>query len=238
MTEEQITLPAGMEKEELIVLRDAQFNTAIKTLLYYQHKIEDVANVATRFITEARGKYNYFHQQYIAFLREYAKEHLKRNKDGEIKGKSYKSIAAGGGVFFRAKPEKITFDPTKLAALQNFLAIHSPEKADLITAKFVYEIIDKEQLLMTLQEIADTRAKKILDNPEEIKVGQVAGMQEILDEFNIQVEEADPFYYCYIGSNKGWTGRDLQSNLSQAISGTLKFDQEQEIDLLLEDLSG
>lgn len=229
--------PGETLKELANIDKNAQFDMNIKTLLYYQNRVNNIADVATRFLSEARNKYNFWFDQHRAFLREYAIDHLKRGADGEIKGKSYKSISAGGGVFFRAKPEKITFDPDRLPALFAFLQEHFPINTNPVVIKTVYEITDKEALINLLQEIAEKRAKEILDNPEEFTVGAVQGLGEIYNEFGIEVEEADPFYHCYVGSTKGWTGRDLQSNLSQAVAGSLKYDQDEEIEILIEDLS-
>lgn len=230
---EQLTKP----KDEIQTVNpDNVFDMQIKTLLYYQNRVENIANVATRFLAEARNKYNHFLQLYKPALEAYAKDHLKRGADGEIKGKSYKSISAGGGVFFRAKSAKITLTESKLNDLREFILGQNPEATDLINMKISWEVPDKQALVDILQEIAEKRAKEILANPEEITVGQVAGLQEIFNEFGIEIEEEDPFYYLRVGTTKGWTGNNLKANLSQAIEGSFKLEQEDEIDLLLEDL--
>lgn len=230
---EQLTKP----KDEIQTVNpDNVFDMQIKTLLYYQNRVENIADVATRFLTEARNKYNHFLHLYKPTLESYAKDHLKRGADGEIKGSSYKSISAGGGVFFRAKPKKVTFNTNKLAEIKDFIERYLPDKTEVITEKIVYEVPDEDALVETLQQIADIKAKEIFTNPEEITVGTVKALDEVYTEFGIDVEEEDPFYYMRVGTIKGWTGNNLKANLRQAIEGSFKLEQEEEIDLLLEDL--
>jgi hypothetical protein len=230
------------EQDEVQVIdKDAEFDKAIKLLLHYQHKISDIAAVATRFIAEARNSYNFHLEQNKYFLREYAMEHLKRDKDGEIKGKSYKSIAAGGGVFFRQKAEKITLNLDKLPLIKDFIESYLPDKTEVIAEKITFEC-DSKELIDVLKQIADVKAQELFAGSEEgsvtsqIEAATEQGLQEIFNEFGIEVEEADPFYDLRIGSNKAFTTASIKSNLTQAIEGTFRANEEEEVDLLIEEL--
>src|ERR1700752_4004631 len=117
------------------------FDKLIKYLNYLAHEIEDIGSVAARLITERRNKYNFFFEQNKQFLKDYALEHMKRNAEGEIKGKNYKSLTAGGGVFFRAKPEHIHIETDKLGALKEFIEKYLPDK-EVIIEKTQYAIAD------------------------------------------------------------------------------------------------
>jgi hypothetical protein len=222
--------PAQDEVQEID--KAAEFNSAIKVLLYYQHKIEDISKVATRFIAEARRHYNHAWEMHKYFLKEYAKEHLKRNKDGEIKGKSYKTIEAGGGVFFRQRPAKITLNEQKLEDLKEFIERYLPDKSEVIKEKVVYEY-EPDEIIDVLKQIAEVKAHQLYGGAQEAKE---QGMKEICDEFGIEIEEPDPFYYMHVGTTKAFSTAALKANLGQAIDGTTRFDEEEEINLLLEEL--
>lgn len=234
--QEEAKLVAKNKEQVPAMATDQEFDSAIKTLLYYQHRIDDIASVATRFIADARNKYNYFLQQCEPFLRHYAIAHLKRDKDGNVKSKNYKSLAAGGGVFFRQKAQKITFNNEQLPKIKEFIERYLPDKAEVITEKTVYEVTNKQELVDVLQQIADAKARELFANPEEITVGTVKAIDEIYSEMDIQIEEADPYYYMHIGTNKANTFRHLKANLTQAIDGSFRADQEEDIDVLIEDL--
>jgi hypothetical protein len=240
------------ENEIVPVDKDQLFNSTIKLLLYYQHKIEDITAVASRFIVEARRKYNFHFEQNKHFLREYTIEHLKRDKDGQIKGKSYKTLEAGGGIFFRQKPKKITIDERHLPILKKMLINYFPDDIvnELITEKIAYEVSDKDALLSRLKLLVHFRAQDKLDelkdaNPElseeQKKFAREElielGMKEMFDESIIQIDEADPFYHMCPGVTKANTFRRLKDNVLQAIDGSIPYTEEEEVDLLIEDLS-
>jgi len=249
---ENLELAEKPAQDELQVIdKEAEFNSAIKVLLYYQHKIEDIASVATRFIAEARNKYNHAWEQNKYFLREYAIENLKRNKDGEITGKSYKTLAAGGGIFFRQKPRVIKIDEDYLPVLKKILIDHFPDNIvnGLITEKLVYEVPDEDELVDYLEQVIQIRAEEKLielrdanenlteeEAKEALKELVEQGRKEMFDGEVMEVTEADPFHYMYSGSTKAFTGTALKANLTQAVTGAFRHDEEEEVDLLIESL--
>lgn len=235
-TKETSTAVAEIKTEVFSIHGPARFDSLIKLLLHYQHKIEDIANVATRFIGEARNSYNFHLEANKSFLKEYAIENLKRDKDGQIKGKSYKTVTAGGGVFFRAKPERITFNKNRLGDIKAFIERYLPDKTEVILEKTIYEVPDKQALMDVLENISHAKAAELLANPAEISVGTVKGLEEIYNEMDITIEPMDPFYHFHIGSNKAFTGGEIKANLTQAIDGGFRYDQEEELDYLIEEL--
>lgn len=251
MHENLEVVEAPPQDELQVIDKEAEFNSAIKVLLYYQHKIEDIGSVATRFIAEARNHYNRAWEQNKYALREYAIENLKRGKDGEIKGKSFKTLAAGGGVFFRQKPRVIKIDESYLPTLKKILTDHFPDDVanSLITERLIREVPDKEELVEHLERVVQIRAEEKLtevrDANEELTEEQAQealeelieqGRKEMFDGDVIQVEDADPFHYMYIGVAKANTMRHVKDNILQAIDGSFKHTEEEEVDLLIEEL--
>lgn len=249
---ENLELAEKPAQDELQVIdKEAEFNSAIKVLLYYQHKIEDIASVATRFIAEARRHYNNAWEQNKYFLREYAIENLKRNKDGEITGKNYKTLAAGGGIFFRQKPRQIKIDSDYLPTIKKILTDHFSDDIvnGLITEKLVYKVSDENELVDYLEQVIQIRAEEKLieivaanegmtDNrrKEALKELIEQGRKEMFDGEVMEVTQSDPFYYMYVGVTKANTLTHVKANLVQAIDGSFKHSEEEEVDLLIESL--
>lgn len=227
---------------------DKQFDSVVSYLNYLSHQITDIGAVAARLISERKAKYTFHLKQNEAFLREYALAHMKRDANGEIKGRNYRSLTAGGGVFFRAKPEKITIDQEHLKTLKAILAPYLGD-TDLIREKTVYEVPNEQGLIKEVRIMIKARAedavhelKKTVEMTEEqskealedfIKQGEneIFGMGGI-----IEIDEADAFAHMAIGSTKGWNGKDTKALLTKAIDGKLVENDDDEIEMLLEKL--
>ena len=251
--EDDMAKPLEDAPQEVAPVDPAQaFDEVIKKLLYYEHRIEDITRVATRFIADARARYNHTFEANKPFLREHAIEHLKRGKDGEIKGKSYKTISSGGGVFFRAKPEKITINYDNLHAVKKLLLgyLDDAQVNALIPEKITYEVPEKDTLVEALcglvQQTAKDKLQEFVDangefasneeREEQFIILIKQGEDEIFNEDIITVEQADPFHYCFVGSSKGFTGGSIKQEIIRAVDGKQAYDAEEEVDILLEDL--
>lgn len=215
---------------------DPEFDRVVKYLNWLAHEINDIGAVAANLIAERRRKYNFIFEQNKLFLKDYALDHLKRDKDGQIKGKSYKRVTAGGGVFFRAKPQRIIMDDELLPKLRSFVAQYAPDMINLIEEKTVLSVADPETLLDTLKAIAETKAKEVFTDPEQITVGAVAALEEIIHDFGIEIEEADTFHHMHVGSVKANSFTRVKTSLTQAIDGHGRADEEEEVNLLIEEL--
>ena len=222
----------------------------MKYLNRLSHEIEDIAGVATRMIAQRRNHYNHVFMANKPLLQEYAIEHLKRDKDGQITGKSYKTLEAGGGVFFRAKPQTIRIDDTKLADIRAFIERYLPDKVEVVAEKTVCSVPDKQAFIDVLTNIAEAKATELVTSHAtaegltdteqiefEIKEATKKGLEEICNEFRIEIEPSDAFAFMHIGVTKGNTFRHLKSNLVQALDGSFRPNEEEEFDLIIEELS-
>ena len=249
MGEESIPIPVTKLHEEAID-RKSVFTDCVKYLNRLSHEIEDIAGVATRMIAQRRNHYNYVFMANKPLLQEYAIEHLKRDKDGQITGKSYKTLEAGGGVFFRAKPQTIRTDDTKLADIRAFIERYLPDKVEVVAEKTVYSVPDKQAFIDVLTNIAEAKATELVTSHAtaegltdteqiefEIKEATKKGLEEICNEFRIEIEPSDAFAFMHIGVTKGNTFRHLKSNLVQALDGSFRPNEEEEFDLIIEELS-
>lgn len=234
MTEEVTTVPKDLEVLE--AEKTQQFDDVIRYLLRISHEIEDIADVAARLINERRGKYNWVFGQNQAFLREYATERLKRGADGEIKGKNYKSLTAGGGVFFRGVPEKVHINQEHLGTLKAILAPYLGD-TELITEKTVYEVPSKEALLEEVKTIIKLRAAAKHPQDEEVLQKLIEqGEDEIFGSGGIiQIEPPDALAHMSVGTTKGWSPKDAKAHLNKALDGKI-IEQEDEVQALIEDL--
>ncbi len=180
-------------------VEDELFNDTIRKLRGLQHQIDDLAEVAASKINALRNTYNYILESNRPFLQTYAMEHLRRDKDGEIKGKSYRTLDSGGGVFFRAQPEKITFSQ--------------------IVLKDFYE----EQ---GLQGIVKTITYTAQESSELLK--QLNWTDDTIKQAGIKIQPAMPFAKMSIGGNKAWSVTKAKQLLFKALTGEAPLDIDEE----------
>jgi hypothetical protein len=231
----------------LAVDEDKQFDSIIHYLNYLAHEIDDIAAVAARLISERRAKYMFHFTQNQSFLREYAMTHLKRDSDGQIKTKNYKSITAGGGVFFRASKGKITITQENQRILKALLAPWIGN-TELIVEKTVYEITGTDALLEEVNKLIQARAqlkleelKRTVEMTDEQSKGALEdlvkqGESEIFGVGGIiTVDESDPFHSMLVGNIKGWNGKDTKALLNKALDGKI-VDTDDDVDSLVESL--
>lgn len=239
------------EPQELVKEKEETFDKTIRYLLHLSHEIEDIANVASSLINERRSKYNWTFEQNKHFLRDHAVPHLKRDKDGVVTGKSYKSMTAGGGVFFRQKPEKITIDKKGLEWLKNKFLVNYLDEAtanSLITESITFDVPNEKALVVALRKVIEAKAKEKLEElREEVELNDEqaqeafdgflrAGEQEVLHNDIISIEEADPLHYLTVGSQKGWSVKAVKGQLIKALDGRIEETNEDEVEALIEDL--
>lgn len=194
MTVEEIAPFPDLEKND-----EAMFNEAIRHLRELQHHIDDTAQQAAIQLNQLRGNYNYWFNHYGPFLREYALNHAKIDKDG-VKAKNYKSIAAGGGVYFRAIPKEIKFDMHYLIEVFNQI----PEGLPHIKREITYKIIDAEKLLEACRDMD-------LNVP-------------------VEIIEGDPVGKMSVGTKRAWSPYSSKVMLNKALEGNLKEEEEESED--------
>jgi hypothetical protein len=195
ITEEQKQVIDSLVSEEE---KAESFNNAIRHLRRLQHEIDDTARQASIEINKLRSDYNHWYRQYEPFLRDYALEHAKVDKNG-VKAKNYKSIAAGGGVYFRAVPEKIEFDMLSVVKMCET----EPESIwdQLVRKEVSYIVIDAEGLVKQADEYGG------------IKYDTTPG---------------DPIGKMSIGTERGWSPNSAKQLLGKALEGSLKEEVENE----------
>jgi len=227
---------------------DEQFNKIVKYLNWLSHEIEDIGKVAARLINERRAKYNFFFEQNKLFLKDYVMPKLKRNKDGEIVGKSYKSVEAGGGVFFRQKPRKVTVNQEMFGPLLELMERYGINSKRIIEKKIVYKVHDEDALLKAVTEIIEKRAaEKFAELKETVEMTEEQAneaMETLIREgeaemfgLAITVEDAEPFATMRVGTTSGFTGRQIKVEINKAIDGRIIFaDEEDEIETLIGEL--
>lgn len=239
--------------QELTIEKQQAFDDTVKYLLRLAHEIDDIGNVASRLIAERKNAYNWKLEQTKAFLREYALEHMRRDGNGEIKGRNYKSLTAGGGIFFRARPQKLTIDKEKLGWLKKEFLLNYLDDSlanELITEKIAFEVPNEKALICALKVVVKNRAEEKLEelkaettlSEQEEKFALEAfvnqGEEEIFNNEVIQLSPKEEFHTMTVGSSKGWTGKDTKMQFIKALKGTLEPEKEEqdEVTALLEEL--
>lgn len=229
--------------KELALEKQESFDSTIKYLLRLSHEIDDIANVASRLIAERRNHYNWKLEQTKLFLKEHALEHMPRDGNGEIKGKNFKSINAGGGVFFRAKPQKLTIDKEQLGWLKKEFLMNylDDERANaLIKEKIAFEVTDEKALIAALNEVIQNKAKEKLEELKaEVELDEAAektaleayiklGTDEVFNNEVLQLTPKEEYHTMTVGSSKGWTGKATKTMFIKAITGALEEEKEEQ----------
>lgn len=119
---------------------DEMFEHAVRHLRAMQHEIDDTAQQASIELNKLCGRYNYWFNYYAAFLRKHATEHAKRKNSGEMV-KHYKTITAGGGVYFREIKPKYIFSQEELKRC------YENGMRDAIAAEVSFVAIEPEKLI-------------------------------------------------------------------------------------------
>jgi hypothetical protein len=204
--EEILDLKTDEEKAEA-------FRYAIKKLRAIQHEIDDVAQTAALELNRLRSRYNHWFENYKPFLKNYALEHAKVDKDG-VKAKHYRDITSGGGVFFTARTTKTKFsNHAKLLELVGDLELaeaggHEDAPEDFDTKFPCRNMFKKIEAIEVLDENLLIEACKALD----------------LDPRSYGIEEgnSDPLGHMYVGTEKGWTPNKMKERLNKALEGELQ----------------
>lgn len=190
---------------------DAAFNSMIPALRHLQQRMTDKVDVARREIAETRARYDRLFMQFRPFLEAYGKAHLRKHtnsKTGEIKEiKNYRTIEAGGGVYFAAKLGSISVNIADLKELNDYLVKHG--QPGLVKIETV-----------TIERVSVTDSARLVEALKELKKDGSVSAAGYLEQ--ITVVETDPYGHFYVGAKAKWTGNAEATALSDAIKGKAK----------------
>ena len=222
---------------------DEEFARVVRQLRAMQHEMDDIAAVAATQISAVAGRYKFKLDSWKPFLEDYAKRHLSKRVDketGEVKEiKNYKTIEAGGGVFFATKKGSVTVN----VELKDFAKWLVQEASDLefsvpltelFSAREVWSLNDPQALVVVLHELAwyKTEAEvnatlaeaacsnaSLTDEEEtKLRASALADWQYRLFK-DVNIVPDDPYGYFKVGSKRGWTPNEARRLFDKALSG-------------------
>lgn len=214
-TTDQTQAPEMTEEE-----RAATFDHHVRHLRAMQAEIDNIASVAAEAIAKVRNRYDRTWEQYKPFLVDHAKRKIAEARrvtdDGEVKeDRHYKSIGAGGGVYFATKKGGVQIT----CATEDFYWFLLNQNIAPLGIRMVesYEVTDAQSLKLALLQ-AFERAYASGNDADKAQAALLLS--------HINETPDDPDGHVKVGTKGGWTANKSKQTLTRAIEGQLKLEDD------------